>query len=295
MIIAQGGIFLKKAYGLAAASILMWSTAATVSKLLLGTLSSYQVLCVSAFFAFLFLLTLNIATGNIKKLKTYRPRDLLITLLIGLPGTFFYYVFWYSGTERLPASQAFIINYLWPIMSVVFACILLKEKLTLRKGLAIGISFLGVIIVTGGSLLNFEAGALLGAGLCLLAAISYGLFTALNQKFRYDKRLSMMFFYLVAFLLSLAINAAKGDLFFPTLPQLPGLIWNGIFCMAAASTTWAIALESGKTAKISNLAYITPFLSLVWTFLILQEPIEWYSVLGLFVIVFGILIQLKKK
>jgi drug/metabolite transporter (DMT)-like permease len=54
-----------------------------------------------------------------------------------------------------------------------------------------------------------------------------------------------------------------------------------------------MALALGSTAKISNLAYITPFLSLVWTFFILGEPIEPMSILGLSIIVAGILIQLK--
>lgn len=52
---------------------------------------------------------------------------------IGIPGTIFYYMFYYAGTDILPASQAFIINYLWPIMSVIFACIILREKLTAKK------------------------------------------------------------------------------------------------------------------------------------------------------------------
>ena len=56
-----------------------------------------------------------------------------------------------------------------------------------------------------------------------------------------------------------------------------------------------MALESGNTAKISNLAYITPFLSFIWTGLILKEPIHWNSIVGLLLIVCGILIQLKKK
>ena len=49
----------------------------------------------------------------------------------------------------------------------------------------------------------------------------------------------------------------------------------------------------GNTAKISNLAYITPFLSMVCARVVLGEPIRLYSVLGLTVIVGGILIQLK--
>ena len=75
--------------------------------------------------------------------------------------------------------------------------------------------------------------------------------------------------------------------------QLLGFAWNGVFVMATATVTWAIALKLGGTAKVSNLAYITPFLSLVWTRLVLGEPIKLLSVAGLVVIVVGIFIQLK--
>ena len=65
---------------------------------------------------------------------------------IGIPGTFFYYIFFYTGTDMMPASQAFIINYLWPVMSVLFACIILKEKLTFNSILGLVIIILGIFM-----------------------------------------------------------------------------------------------------------------------------------------------------
>ena len=76
---------------------------------------------------------------------------------------------------------------------------------------------------------------------------------------------------------------------------MAGLGWNGIFSMAIGNTAWALALQKGNTAQISNLAYITPFLSLIWTALILKEQISVWSVVGLCVIVLGVLIQLKDQ
>lgn len=286
---------MKKEYIYAATAILFWSTVAVITKLLLGTLNNFQLLWASTFFAGIFLFVVNMLTGNIKKLKLYKLKDYLISILIGLPGTFLYYVFYYAGTDMLLASQAFIINYLWPIMSVVFACIVLKEKMTLRKAIAIIISFIGVIIVMGKDVLTFNQTVICGAIFCILGAISYGLFTSFNQKMNYDKRISMMLNYSVTFILTTIINGVRGDLFMPTPIQAVGFAWNGICTMAVAATAWILALESGKTAKISNLAYITPFLSLVWTFLILKEPININSIIGLIVIVGGILIQLKGK
>ena len=121
---------MRKEYLFAGVSIFCWSTVATITKLLLGTYNNFQVLSISAFFAGLFLLAVNLITGNIRKLKEWKLKDYFISMVIGLPGTFLYYVFYYAGTAKMPASQAFIVNYLWPIMSVVFACIVLKQKLT---------------------------------------------------------------------------------------------------------------------------------------------------------------------
>ena len=133
---------MEKSYFYAGTAIFFWSTVATVAKLMLGSINNFQLLWMTSVFAALFLLAVNIFTGNIRNLRDYRPKDYLISALIGLPGTFFYYVFYYAGTGIMAtASQAFIINYLWPIMSVVFACILLGEKMTVRKVVAIAMSF----------------------------------------------------------------------------------------------------------------------------------------------------------
>ena len=116
---------MKKPYILAAITVFLWSTIATVSKLMLDSVNSFQFLWISSLFAFLFLGIVNIFNKKIKMLKGYTIKDYITIILIGLPGTAFYYLFYYSGADLLPASQAFIINYMWPILSVVFACILL--------------------------------------------------------------------------------------------------------------------------------------------------------------------------
>ena len=59
----------KKTYLLAGISIVLWSTLATVSKLLLGSMSSYQMLCISSLFAAAVLLVFCAVTGKLKKLK----------------------------------------------------------------------------------------------------------------------------------------------------------------------------------------------------------------------------------
>lgn len=287
---------MKKDYIYAFVSIFLWSTTATVTKLLLGNLNSMQILFISSLFAFIFLLIVNLIKGNLKGIKEYKVKDYLQIFVIGSLGTFLYNLFLYLGINTLEASQAFIINYLWPIMTVVFACIVLKEKMTLRKGIAILLSFIGVIIVTAkGDLLNINKNSIIGATYGVLAAVSYGLFSVLNKKKGYNKYLSMMLYYLSSFIISLVYIVTSKNTIALELGQVAGLIWIGIFTSAIAFTSWALALEKGDTAKISNLAYITPFISLLWTTLILKEQFNIFSVIGLIVIVLGIFIQMKDK
>ena len=287
---------MKKEYICAIISVLLWSTTATVSKLLLGSLDSMQILLVSSLFSFLFLLIINCFNGSIKEIKKYKPKDYLIIFALGVIGIFLYDLFFYLGINAMQASQAFIINYLWPIMTVLFACIILKEKFTIRKIIAIIISFIGVIIVSSnGNLLSIEKSSLMGTIYCLLAAILYGLFSALNKKQNYNKYTSMMLFYFNSTIISLIYVIATKRFFVPELNQTLGLLWIGIFTSATAYTSWALALAKGDTARISNIAYLTPFISLVWTGIVLKEKISFYSVLGLVIIVLGIFIQMKNK
>ena len=287
---------MKKQYIYAGISIFLWSTTATVTKLLLSTINSMQILLVSSFFASIFLLIVNILKGNLKELKNYKAKDYIQITGIGLLGTFLYNMFLYLGINKMQASQAFIINYLWPITTIIFACIILKEKLTFRKIFAVFLSFMGVIIVTSnGNLLNIQKDTLLGALYCILAAISYGLFSVLNKQKNYNKFLSMMLYYFTSFIVSVVYTLVVKGWFTIEAQQLIGLIWIGVFTSATAFTCWAIALLKGETAKISNLAYITPFLSLIWIRLILKEEISIYAIIGLVFIVSGIIIQLKEE
>ena len=284
---------MKKAYIYSVISILMWSTLATSAKLLLSDFTNFQVLCISSLLATSVLIIINTVTGKIGLIKNYKFKDWMKIILAGIPGIFLYHIFYYAGADILPASQAFIINYLWPIMSIIFACILLNEKMTIRKAVAVLISFAGVIVVTGSGLSEGGESFITGAFFCILAAVSYGLFTVLNQMIDYDKCVSMMINFAVSFVLTGIVVLLKDGLFMIDGIQFCGLLWNGIITLAIPNTLWIIALEKGDTAKISNLAYMTPFISLIWARLILKEEFYPAAVIGLVIIVLGIFIQLK--
>lgn len=284
---------MKKEYLFASITIFFWGSSAAVNALLLQSLSTMTVLFYTSVVAVVFLAAYNLVTGRMALLRKISLRDLIIMCGIGFLGTFMYNGLLYYGMTLMKAQQAFIINYLWPIMVVVFSCFILKQKMTPRKGISLLLSFFGVAIVaTEGDLLSLGNIDLLGTGTCILAAVSYGLYSVLTIRVTHDKFVTMMIYYGVSAIVSTVILAAGGG--FPVLEagQWPGILWDGVLVYGVAFTTWALALDLGDTAKMSNLIYLTPFVSLIWIYFLIGEPIEWSSYAGLGLIILGVILQI---
>ena len=114
----------------------------------------------------------------------------------------------------------------------------------------------------------------------------------LNKKDGRDQFVSMTVYFFSAALFSGIWFLAEGESIALTGAQTAGIIWLGIFMDAAAFLMWALALQKGDTAKLSNFAYITPFLAVLYSALLLNEPVDLYSVAGLMLIMAGIIVQM---
>ena len=62
-----------------------------------------------------------------------------------------------------------------------------------------------------------------------------------------------------------------------------------------AFSLWSIAIATGNTARLSNLAYLTPFVSLIWIYVLIGEPITLASIIGLLIIISGVILQMFDK
>jgi len=281
---------MKKSYIFAGIAIIGWSTLAPTTKLLVTDLPNMQVLFISSSIAFLSLLLFNCVRKNLRILRGYTFKDIATQLALGVLGLFAYTALYNFGIERLTSQDANIINYLWPLMIILFSVPILKEKFSLRKLAAVSLSFFGLVIVaTGGNFSTIEMGNLPGIAACVGAAICFGLFSVVNKKKNYDQFIAMMLFFGVTAILSGIWFLIEGNYQPLTIAQVGGLLWLGIAANAVAYLAWALALKVGDTAKISNLAYVIPFLAIVLSAVMLGENIYAYSVAGLLFIVLGIL------
>ena len=174
---------------------------------------------------------------------------------------------------------------------VIFSSVILKEKITVLKAFAMLSSFFGIIILSTGGGPSLSGNSFFGIISCISAAACYGLFSVLNKKFDYDQNIAMMIFWLITAVFSAVAGVFTEEWVCITGMQWFGFLWLGIVINAIAYLLWAIALKgSADTSKIANLAYLVPFLSLVVSAILLDEPIRFRSFIALIFIIGGILI-----
>ncbi len=283
---------MKKSYLYAIATVLIWATSASVAKAMLYNMPNFQVLAISGFFAFLFLFLMNTKNGTIKKMKEFSGKQLGIIVGLGFIGLFLYSALYYYGIAELSAQEACILNYLWPIMLVLFSCILLKEKLTVMKVVAMGCSFAGIVILSTGNGSSGAGNRVLGMVACIIAAACYGWFSVMNKKLDFEQNTFMMLVWLTVSISSFGLGMMTENWVPLTGSQWIGMLWLGVVVDGLAYLLWALALKGVEnTAAIANLAYLTPFLSLVVSAVFLKERITARAVVALVFIIGGILIQ----
>ena len=286
----------KKQIVYAVLTVFLWATMAPAVKLMQDSVPTTEVLFLAGVFSVVFLLGRLIANGKVKEYRTFGAQNYKVVLGLGFLGFFVYEFLYYFGIAQLTASTACILNYLWPIMLVLFSCLILKEPFTTRKVLAMVASFLGVVVLSAGGNDQYGEHPVLGIVGCIVAAVSYGLFSVLNKREDLDQDLCMPIYWGVTMVSGLIAGFVEGGWTMPDWKTWLILAWLGIMANAVGYLIWAIALNDSKnSARIANFAFLVPVLSMLLSALILREQIHWNGIAALVLILGGILYQSAEK
>ena len=280
----------KEAYIYAGMAVILWSTVATSMKIALQSYSFMQLLFWSSATA---LLTLGVMMAVRKKfsdLIKLPAKAFLKSAFYGAINPFLYYIVLFNAHGLLPAQEAQALNYTWPIMLSLLAVPLLNQKIGFKNIVAIGISFIGVLIIaTGGNLINLSFTNGQGVVFGLASAVIWALFWIFNIKDERDELSKLFLNFLFGFMYIVIALLLTSEIVFINVKSWIGAVYVGFFEMGITFVIWSIALKKSITAaKVSNLVYLVPFLSLVVIYFILKEPIRFPTIVGLFLIVGGL-------
>jgi drug/metabolite transporter (DMT)-like permease len=178
-------------------------------------------------------------------------------------------------------------------MLVLFSIIFLKQRINFLSFIAILVSFGGtVVIAMHGNFSEFRFSDTLGVILAIGSAFFWASFWIINMKDPREAIVKMFVNFAFGAVYILAWNLFTNNIIIPDIYGLTGAIYIGIFEMGLTFVLWLTALKlSTNTARVSNLVFISPFISLMLISLVVGEKILPATVIGLVIIVAGIAIQ----
>lgn len=271
-------------YGLCA--VAGWSTVATAFKLALAQLTPYQLLFYANLAAVIFLTVLIAITNQQRELISSARQHWQLTLAAGCLNPVLYYCLLFGAYDLLPAQVAMSINYSWAIVLTFMASIFLRHRISLVDWIAAFVCYAGVIVIaTAGRLELTEGISLAGFILAIGSTIVWAAYWTMNVKDVREPIVGLALNFLVALPITFLICALLSEL----TVSIRGLIaagYVGFVEMAIGFLLWSIALrETDNASRISNLIFLSPFLSLVFIYWILDEVIRSSTLVGLVVIV----------
>lgn len=278
------------------ATVAMWSTVATAFKLALARLDPPQLLLYASLTSCLVLGLVLAARRELWRLAALTRRQWLRAALFGALNPFLYYSILFAAYARLPAQEAQAINYTWAITLSLLAVPLLGQSLSGRDGLAIGLGYVGVVIIaTRGNPTSLTFASPLGVGLALASTVIWALSWILGAKDDRDPVTGLLSNFLCSLPLSLLVVCLVSN----PLPASPaGLLaaaYVGIFEMGLAFVTWLSAMRLATNAsRVAGLVFLSPIVSLVLIHFIVGETIAPATIAGLACILCGLGLQRAK-
>jgi drug/metabolite transporter (DMT)-like permease len=282
-----------RAYLYATVVVLFWSTVPSAFKISLRYLQPDQLLFFATVVSILTLLLLILFQNKTLLLRQCTWQDYARSALLGLLNPFLYYVVLLRAYSLLPAQQVVSLNYTWAIQLVILSIPLLKQKIDLKGLLAIVIGYIGVLVIaTQGNLSALRMANLPGTLLALGSAVIWALFWIYNIKDKRDAVVKLFLNFLFGFAYICVYLVINQGINIPPIAGLAGAAYVGVFEMGITFVLWLKALRlSRTTAQVSNLIYLTPFLSLAMISIVIGERILVSTIIGLLFIVTGIILQ----
>ena len=282
----------RKAVMIAMVAVLCWSTVATAFKLALAEQSLYQLLWVANISTLAILGVVLLVKGQfLQAFKTLKHCFGLI-LILGLLNPVAYYWVLFRAYDLLPAQVAQPINYTWAITLSLLAVPYLGHHFSRRDALSMVIAYSGVVFISFGGQASGQTVSLLGIALALGSTLLWAAYWLLNTKDKREPVLAIFQNFLVALPFTTLIFYQFDGHFQASWQSILSGVYVGFFEMGITFVFWLTAMRMASRASIvSNLIFISPFVSLILIATILDEKIGALTIVGLVAIVVALLYQ----
>ena len=265
-------------------AILLWSSLALLTTATDG-LPPFQVLALGFGFAALsgFVRTALRGSKGWKELRQPPPALALTTTAL-----FGYHALYFIALKRAPAVEANLLNYLWPLLIVLFAGFL--PGVRVHRGQWIG-TLLGlvaaVILVTHGTGVEVRREYMAGYLAALGAAVIWAAYSVLNRRHAQVPSAAITVACALVAVLGALTHFAFEQSVMPSPGQLAVLLLMGLGPVGAAFLLWDHGTKHGDIALLGSLSYLAPLLSTLLLVLAGRAAPHWSQALAIGLLLLG--------
>jgi drug/metabolite transporter (DMT)-like permease len=279
--------------GLGAASI--WGGMYVVSKVVLEIIPPFSLVTLRLLLG---AITLGIVLF-IRGFPTISRRQIAQVLGVGFVGYGISLCLQFLGTKLSTAANGSLVTSATPAFVLLFAWLLLKEKITARRLLALFLATLGVIAVIDPRSSQLNPDLFLGNLALIGAAVTWALYSVLVR--RTTQNMDVLLFSLIAFVGGLPVSIPAGAWELSTvgvgeisLGAVGGVLFLGIISTALAMVLWNTAFAYVDAGLASLTFFAQPVVGTILGWLFLKEEITPLFLLGGFLIGIGLVISSRE-
>ena len=275
-------------YGILA--ILLWSTLA-IFTVLSKNIPAFELVSLSFFVASL----LGLFMLKIKKVKIKELFKIPFKVyLIGVGGLFVYHFFYFFALKNAPAVEANLINYLWPLLIVLFSSFLPNEKLKSFHIIGSFFGFLGAfLLISKNGSFEFEVLYAKGYIFAFLAALVWSSYSVISKSLSHIPSYSVSGFCIITSVLSFICHLSFETTVIPNKMELFSILMLGLGPVGGAFYLWDYAMKEGDIKLLASFAYFIPLLSTALLIIFSLSDLSSTIIIASFLIVLGSLISSK--
>ena len=239
-------------------AILMWSLLAALT-VATGKIPAFQ------------LAAMTFAIGALAGFLTFigRPgavgalRQPPVAWIVGVGGLFGYHALYFLALRFAPPAEAGLLNYLWPLLIVLFSSLLPGERLAPHHIVGALLGLAGtVLLFAGNSSGGFAPGQIPGLSAAFVAAFVWATYSVLSRKLKSVPTDAVAGFCLATALLATLVHWMVEVTVWPgTAAQWLAILALGVGPVGAAFYAWDIGMKRGDIRVLGAASYATPLLS----------------------------------